>query len=396
MKKTEPMPSIQIEKMVFGGLGLGHTALQTVFVSDVLAGETVKPGIIQKRAGCLFAAPEHIINPSPDRLKPFCPFATAGPQRCGGCDWQHIRYDRQVSLKREIFLECLSRIGKIKTMPGIEVFSSPEKNYRHRARFQIDYAKKHIGFFRRDSNRVVDIDQCPLLTDSLNDFLKNMRSALQTIPEGCTQINAIAGASGIVASSPIIPSLSENHTEIKTAGLNFRVAGNSFFQQNVFLLDALGSWAADKIGGTRCVDLYGGVGFFSMFLGRQFAQGLLIEESESQVQLARENFQSNNVENVEATACRVENFFAGKNQPLLPDDCVIVDPPRTGLPDMVRKYLGKASPALIVYISCNPSTQARDLNHLVNSCGYKIVHAALFDLYPHTSHMETGIILRKE
>jgi 23S rRNA (uracil1939-C5)-methyltransferase len=385
-----------VEKLVTGGAGLSHVDNRPVFITDVLPGEKVEIRIHSKKAKCFFAVPEKIIEPSPFRVAPFCKYCLPdAPFRCGGCDWQHITHDQQLKFKKEIIKDCFKRIGKIENLPEIELFASPEKAYRHRTQLQIDKTQNKIGFFKSESNDVVDIDSCPVLVEPLNRFLTAIRSSPASVPANCARIQAIAGSNGSIASFPAVPGISCETTGIEAGGKQFAVDGNCFFQQNVFLLQPLGTWAAGKCSGNRLVDLFGGIGFFGVFLGGKFKKVSLIDFIDSQVKRAQENFRANGIDNGEFHCVAAERSFSGKSFALARDDCLVVDPPRTGLNDAIINGIDQAKPASVVYISCNPSTQARDVGILEKKCGYRISHAAMFDLYPQTSHIETEIILSR-
>jgi 23S rRNA (uracil1939-C5)-methyltransferase len=385
---------IKAEVAVAGGLCLGHAEGRTIFLSGLIPGETAEVEVVAERAGHLFARPVRIIEPSPDRREPFCPYRLSDiNHQCGGCDWQHIAYDRQQLLKREIFLDCLRRIGKISGNIEIELFESPDRNYRHRAQFKIDHAHRAIGFYCSESHDVVSIDACPVLTEPLNKFITAVHRQFSGIPEKTREIKAIGGDNDQIATSPVLPEISSPSTTVRAGRFSFEIGGDGFFQQNRFLLETMGTWAEAGFAGDHCIDLFGGCGFFSVFLSDRFARGTLIEQDFALVALARSNFALNGINHFSAEAMTAEQFFGAKTVLIGRGDCVVIDPPRTGLSPSVRSGLAAAHPRQILYISCDPATQARDLNFLLKNAGYRIKRAALFDLYPHTHHIETGILL---
>lgn len=382
------MPTtLTIDKVVHGGLGLAHGDNGVVFVSDAIPGETVSAEVVGKKARCDFARPVDILAPSPDRREPFCPHAG----RCGGCDWQHIVYDRQVVLKCEIFSECLMRQGRLTDIPDIDVITAEETRYRLRAQFKTDPDNAVAGFFQRGTNVLEPISSCPLLVEPLDRFLESLGPSVAG--GSITQVKALCGDDGTIASSPAIDGLSGSETTITVGGHPFSVRGDSFFQNNARLLEQFGCWAADKVVGRHAVDLYGGAGFFSVMLGSCFEEMTLVELEPSLVELAQRNADANQVRGFSTRCAAAEEFLSS---PLSQGtDCLIVDPPRQGLTRFVTDRVGTAAPATILYVSCDPATQARDIGRLVNHHGYRMTHAALFDLYPNTHHVETAIVMAK-
>jgi 23S rRNA (uracil1939-C5)-methyltransferase len=382
---------LRIEKLVFGGDGLARCDGQIHFVSDVLPGETVAAEIIGSKAKCLLARPVEILEPSPDRVTPFCPHA----HTCGGCGWQHIRYERQASLKKEIFLDCLRRIGKIAAAPGVQVLTGPPTGYRHRAQIKVDVRARTAGFYKALSNDVVPIDSCPLLVPALDRFLHDLPAHSGDLPADTRQVKAVAGDDDTVAADPVVPGISQPATTVTCAGHRFKVGGTTFFQQNRPLLEALGTWGRDTLTGGNFLDLYGGGGFFSVLHGDRFGSGALVESDEDAAKLAAENLAANGMGLIAAKGDTTEQFLKGAIARNEAYNCVIVDPPRAGLTPAAREGITRLKPAMILYISCDPSTQARDAGYFLNTVGYGIRCAALFDLYPQTYHMETALLLER-
>lgn len=384
-------PVLTIEKLVHGGMGLARTDRGVVLVSDVAPGEKVRAIPDGTAGGQPCARPIEIVEPAACRRKPACEhFGT-----CGGCDWLHIAYEAQLSIKQGIFIECLERIGKLSVEHECEVFPSPEFEYRQRCQFKIEHRPPRAGFYKRKSQSVVSTACCPLLVPQLNTLLEALQSLVGALPPDAEQIKAIAGSNGAVASSPLLKNLTAGSAILRLGGHSFIVTGDSFFQGNRFLSEKLGQWPLDALEGDYCADLFGGVGFFSIFLGKRFTRGILIDNITAQVKLARMNLRNNGVNHFSALAQSVEDFLFCATRSPEPIDCVIADPPRTGLSKKAREALQKLSPRMIFSVSCNPSTHARDLGFFINTCGYRMVKIALFDLYPNTHHIETAVVLKK-
>jgi len=327
-----------------------------------------------------------VIDPSSDRRKPPCPLSGV----CGGCDWLFIDYPRQVNLKKEIFLESMGRIGKLSALPAPETVPSPEFGYRRRAQFKIDDARK-IGFFKRETNNVVAVNCCPLLTEPVNALLARCAAEPAMIPEGVHNIRIIGGDRA-VASHPVIPGLTATTVTISCGTRSFDVGGGDFFQGNRFLLESMGMWVASRCEGATLADLYGGVGFFSLMAAGTFGKGWLIESAGEMVRRAQENYRRNGVIIIDAVAAQAEMMTAYLPPRL---DVMIVDPPRPGLTWKVREAIARYAPASIIYVSCNCATQARDCGFFVNRVGYMVAATALFDCYPNTHHIESIVVLKR-
>jgi 23S rRNA (uracil1939-C5)-methyltransferase len=385
------MKQLYIEKLVHGGLGLARTDQGITFVSDVLPGEKVEALLNSQQAGQQFATPVTIAEPSLHRRKPPC----AHFGICGGCDWLFGDYEVQLSSKKEIFIECLTRIGKCSSLPAFDVFPSPEFGYRRRVQFKINTKQNAIGFYKRNTREVVPIRHCPLLMPGLNALLADSEEIIQCLPSAVVQMKCIEGVQQRVASFPVIIDRTFASTEIRVGNYAFMVSGDGFFQGNAFLCEKLGTWGKDIVKGDYFVDLYGGVGFFSIMLHHRFKKGIIIDTIESQIDCARRNLRNNGILHITAQADSAENFLSkcSESGPFI--DCLFVDPPRPGLTRRVRECIVHCKPSTIFYVSCNPSTQARDIGFFISNNGYSIEKMALFDLYPNTHHMETIVVLRR-
>jgi len=383
-----PTDTLRIEKLVFGGYGLGRDGSGVVLIPGVAAGEVVEFEEDGVKGGARIGRVVRIVEPSPHRREPPCPYAG----ECGGCDWLYLSYDEQVRCKRDILIDCLTRIGKIDFPHDIEVLTADEFGYRIRAQVKVDYGNKVAGFFRKRTNDVVRVDRCPLLDERLNGVLAglNERAGVERSRDAVGVRNVKILVGDRAASSPVINGLTDATTEINVSGIKFVADGGSFFQSNGFLLERLGHWANGLLGGGFCLDLYGGIGFFSLMSADDFEEIVLVENVVKQVSAAERNFSINAKKHIRAVLADVERVgslreLTSKRRP----DCVIVDPPRPGLVKAMRKWLIDTAPNYILYVSCNPSTFARDAGALVRG-GYKLTKLALFDLYPNTHHIETA------
>ena len=385
------MKQLHIEKLVHGGLGLARTDQGITFISDVLPGENVEALLISQQAGQQYAIPVTIVEPSLHRRKPPC----AHFGICGGCDWLFGDYEVQLSSKKEIFIECLTRIGKCSSFPAFDVFPSSEFGYRRRVQFKINTKQNAIGFYKRKTREVVPILHCPLLLPGLNTLLSDPGEIIQRLPPAFVQMKCIEGSQQCVASFPVIIDRTFAYAKIHVGNHSFMVPGDGFFQGNALLCEKLGTWGKNIVNGDYLVDLYGGVGFFSIMLHQCVKNGIIIDTVESQIDCARQNLRNNHIAHIIARTQSAELFLSecALSGPSI--DCLIVDPPRTGLTRRVREGIVYCKPSTIFYISCNPATQARDIGFFISNGGYSIEKMALFDLYPNTHHMETIVALRR-
>lgn len=379
---------IKIEKLIFGGMALARVDGKALFVEGGLPGEIVRAELSGKKGGVDYYNVSDIIGKSEKRRDPNCQYYGI----CGGCDWLHVDYSEQLKSKEEIFKEQLQRVGKISEFPEIEIFKAKEYGYRIRAQIKVDQTNNSLGFFKKGSNDIVDISNCPLLSNSLNEILKNKENVLLSVDDDTKQIKLLDSGEQII-SFPVIDGFTEPNGIKRVDDKEFMISGKNFFQSNQFLLSDMGNWVKKNAEGKTFIDMYGGLGFFSVFVGDRFENGILVESDRKMVKAATKNFKRNSLKNIKALALSSEKFFSSRQAQSA--DCIIVDPPRPGLTKKVRLALGELLPRQIIYISCNPSTQARDIGFLVNHRDYKIKAAALFDLYPNTHHMETGLILER-
>lgn len=379
------MTELTADKMLSDGFAMARTDKGIVFVEGLLPGET---GIVErngKKGGIPFFKTTEVTTASEHRREPVCDKFG----RCGGCNWLHMDYNFQVESKREILFDLMSRVGKIQDFPEPEIFTADEYAYRQRVQFKIDAKYGAVGFFQRNSNTVVSIDHCPLLTEPLNDLLKDKKAILSA--KGKKRgVMVLDTGNGLLA-SPSIDEKTEFCGNMKAGEFTFQLQGNSFFQSNRYLTETMGSWCFEDLQGDRLLDLFGGVGLFSLFHGKKFRETVLVEQSQAMAESAEKGFRANGLNTGSALGMKSEAFFKSRHAKNF--DTVIVDPPRTGLTPEVLDGVVTIAPKQILYISCNPATQARDLGYWVNKKGYKIAKTAIFDLYPNSSHMETGVLL---
>lgn len=387
----------------YGGYSIARDG-KIVFIRGAIPGEVVEVNIVEKKRDYSVASVVTVVEPSEDRVEPICPvFGT-----CGGCQLQYISYARQLKMKGEILVDSLSRLGGIETEPG-EAFSDSQWHYRHRAQFKVS-RQGVVGFFRESTREVVDFNECPLLVHEINEVLPKIKDAVpmenlreihiaagdcltgllrgdEYDQEACVRIME-AGMSG--ASFNDAHALGREYVTLDIGGLKYSVSPWAFFQAHWglnrrvvdFIMNAL-----QPVEGQRILDLYAGAGNFSLPLAVHAGQVVAVEENRHAVDDAARNLELNDIKNCSIVRSSAEKYkFKGKF------DVIILDPPRPGLTsEVARKVLDHGAPR-IVYVSCNPSTLARDLKKMKDKYDVESVHQ--IDFFPNTFHIEAAAFLR--
>lgn len=376
---------ISVARIVPRGLGIGFGKKLTVFVPLTAAGDEVRVRLNEVKGKIAFGEAVEILKPSPDRVKPPCQYFGS----CGGCDFQQMSYEKQLGARLGILADALHRIGKIDFENAIGMIGSPEPfGYRSRAQWHIDTKKKKIGYFKRGSHEVIDIRECPILVPKLNETLAELRDTVDwdSFWDEKVEIEAAAGDKGqvsIYGKELIEPTEEINCT---VAGEKYFYSARSFFQGNRFLVERLVETAMPLAGGEKALDLYCGVGLFSLPLARGFGEVTGVEANESAVDLAEKNAAHAGLENISFVREGVDKFVAEGNAKGY--DLILLDPPRSGADIETIRNLAAARAKHISYVSCDPSILARDLRIFVDA-GYEIQSLTALDLFPQTHHVET-------
>lgn len=403
--KMETM-DVEVERIVPGGLGLAHAEGLTIFVSLAAPGDVVRVRLERTRGKVAFASIVEILKPSPFRVEPPCPYFG----RCGGCDFQQLNYETQLATKVDIIRDCLHRIARIDPVPHIEMHSSPQQwHYRARANWQFDPRAQAFGYFERSSHRVCDVAECGVLVPDLEATLEKLRAGIKSgsleMPAG--DIDAVAGDES-VSVNPEFVGFSARDVSRKIGAETYYFNANAFFQTNHELLDSLVREATRDAQGETAIDLYCGVGLFTLPLARRFKQVTGVESNRISAESARRNLENAQLTNARVVAARVDDWLHGNsdrrhNTPSVKPthathttrdpDFLLLDPPRTGAEPAVIEGILSLKPKRISYVSCDPATLARDLKPLLAE-GYSLDSIAAFDMFPQTHHVETIVRLR--
>jgi len=387
---------VEIERILPGGVGLAHAQGRTLFVSLAAPGDKLRVQLdrISGRVG--FASIKEIIKPSPVRVEPPCPYFG----RCGGCDFQQMNYQAQLDAKIEIIRDCLQRIGGMKGgMKGadeIVIHASPKPwHYRARAKWQFDPAKGSLGYFERASHRVCDVEYCAVLVPELQQALEGLREKIRdnSFPSHHTEIEGIAGDRG-VSLFPEPDASKSDELSWRIGDESYRLSAQAFFQINIELLEQLIAHVTGNRSGRMAVDLYCGVGLFTLPLARKFDQVIGIESNATAARLAWRNLENAELSNGLIVSSRVTEGLVAHRASLDSVDFLLLDPPRSGVEPGVIDEIQRIGPRQICYVSCDPATLARDLKKLCDG-GYSLDSIAAFDMFPPTHHVETVVHLAR-
>ena len=403
-----PTFDIKLEKLTYGGEAMGRLPDgRAVFVPFGLPGETVRLHLVQDKQSFARGELLEVLTASAERIDPKCKHFG----RCGGCHYQNLPYEKQLQAKTEILRDQLQRIGKIESPPVKEMVASPlEWNYRNHVQFHLT-AEGKIGFVNSKGNSTLPIEECHLPETGINSFwpqlqfesnkdiervslrmgqdeelLVVLESESPETPE--LEVEADVSIVHLFDEHPIVI-VGQDYLTIQILEKVFHVSAVSFFQVNTKMAEKMIEHLLAKIPvslSTTLLDVYCGVGLFSKFFASKCKLVIGIESSES----ACADFEINldefdNVELYEGTA---EEILPGLIGRLDSSTCVIVDPPRAGIEKQTLDALINIKPQVIAYVSCDPSTLARDAARLIHG-GYRLVEVTPFDLFPQTYHIES-------
>lgn len=408
---------------------MGHADGVAVFVPFVAPGETVAVRLDAQKKKFARGRVEKFVEMSPARVAARCPYFT----RCGGCHYQHLPYEAQLGYKKEILLETLSRLGGVRWAGPVEVHASPAFGYRNRAQWKVRQTRGDaaaIGYLEAGSQTLCAVEQCPILSPRLEDTLARLRGVLERreIPAALAELEAFADGEderillsasfsnlgGKTAQAlggrlreavPAIESLllhdgSHDRFELLGPGYlryrvgerRYRVGHLSFFQVNRFLVETLARRTTMDARGRLALDLYAGVGLFSLPLAEGFERVVAVEGNPAATRDLEDNVRAaaGRSGEIEVRTEDAEDFLPRWSER---PELILLDPPRAGLPDAVRATLAAVGAAEIRYVSCDPATLARDLKGLCEM--YDVAGVELFDLFPQSFHLETLVRLRR-
>jgi 23S rRNA (uracil1939-C5)-methyltransferase len=355
---------LRIENIAFGGKGVGREQGKAVFVPYTIEGELVSAEIVREKKQFAEAELVEVEENSEHRVAPGCPYFG----RCGGCAYQHIDYEHQLAIKWRQVRDVLRRIGKLKDVPIRPIIPSPQQ-YKYRNRITVHVQDGVIGFFRRDTHQLIDIERCPISCDEVNRALAQLR---------------------------VQPHVRDGHYTLRATS-----EPRVFSQTNDEVANALRDLIAGLVPPNQelLIDAYCGAGFFTKALLDKFERVIGIDWDKFAIAAAKENAAEKETYiagDVEEELSRSDGFLAVEAGMRRLEShrswTLIVDPPATGLSANVRKAIVDLVPATLIYVSCNPPTLARDLKELQER--FAIDCVTPLDMFPQTAEIEVTAHLR--
>ena len=380
----------EIRAVAFGGDGLARVDGFVVFVPFTLDGDIVEIQIREVKKKFFRGRLRKILTPSVHRASPPCPYFG----KCGGCQYQHVDYDKQLEIKMQQVIDAFERVGGLKSPPVGRIIPSPRTyGYRGKGEYHIQpMAGKNpvIGFLDVSGRRLVDIERCEIMDESINEscaaFRRNMAEA-----------DIRPGESRLILWSQENEDTDEAVDRVRRTvkGRVFTVPRDGFFQANRALVEAL----VDEVirlsalsKADRVIECYCGSGLFSAFIAERCGVFTGVEIDEAAVECARENLKG----------LSNSTFFCGDVKDILqgdffrdePVDVIVMDPPRTGCEKDVLRVIATMAPRKLVYVACDPVTQARDVAFFVQE-GYELKTIQPLDMFPQTKHIEAVALLER-
>lgn len=404
---TDNTFELELTEMVHGGQALGRHAGRVIFTRYTIPGERILARLTDDRERFAFAESVTLLASSPHRVEPVCPHF--GPGRCGGCHFQHIDYAAQPGFKRDVVIDQMTRIGGIANPVVHPTIASPDPwAYRTHATLHAN-AEGQLCFVGTDDATLVPIEECHIIRPELLDLLDTLD--LQDIPElervrlqvGSDpddlmviistrddevpelEVDLPVSINFLLSDNEPVNLIGSSTVQYTVRGRQFRVTAGGFFQVNLPQTATLVDLVLDRLnlqGNEAVLDLYSGVGLFTAFIAERASLVTAIESYPPAVTDADVNLAD--LDNVDLIEGSVEDVL-----PLLSEqyDAVVLDPPRTGLDPHALDALADLAAARIVYVSCEPSTLARDAKRLARK-GYRLVDVQPVDMFPQTFHIE--------
>ncbi|TXH67275.1 MAG: 23S rRNA (uracil(1939)-C(5))-methyltransferase RlmD [Thiothrix sp.] len=434
--QNSPLVEAQIESLTLEGKGVARVEGKTVFIEGALPQEKVAFRYTSYKANYDEGRVENVLVASPDRVEPKCSHFAI----CGGCSWQHISLEAQIRYKQQILLENLQHIGKVQPATVLEPLTADGWGYRRKARLGARWVRKKqlalVGFREKTGGLIAEISRCEIMhslvgeritalqalvtsldaretlpqievaigddevvalvvrhmeplseadLSKLQNFAREFQFELYLQPAGPQTVHKVVGERELYYAHP------QFATRVRFEPLDFIQVNQSLNRKMVIrALDLLEVQPSDTV-----LDLFCGLGNFTLPLARQAAQVIGVEGDQAMVERARAAAQANGLYNTDYYACNLMAEDLSKEPWLKRSyDRILLDPPRAGAKEVIP-HLGKLKAKRIVYVSCDPATLARDAGELVNTQGYKLMGAGVMDMFPHTAHVESIAVFER-
>ena len=387
-KKKMDKREIDIYALAYGGQGIGKIDGKVCFVEGALPGEKVRFAVRENKKSFMRGAVLEVLTPSKDRIEPACPYYG----ECGGCQYQHVNYEKELTLKAQQVSDIMSRIGGIKDFEYGPVLPS-SACYGYRASITMHRSKTCYGYFSKDNKTIIEIDKCPLANHAIN----------HKIPE----LFAISKKQDITVKSDSSGNIHiSNHPGDRFyvdnfSGSDITFSPLAFSQANPYIASSMVKWLRESIGQQKdnvLFDLFCGVGLFGILLRDLFDKVIGVDNSSIAIDCAVHTKKSLSAENIK--------FYCSDANRAFPDFCnkmkksaglVILDPPRSGINSTLAEYLACVENVeCIYYISCDPATLARDSRIIAQKNKWKLIKLSCFDMFARTKHIETIAVFKRQ
>lgn len=430
-KSTQPQRiEFTVDSLDHHCVGIGRHQGKAIFIEGALPGEQVKARILDDKKQYAHAALQQVVTPAANRIAPFCNHY----RECGGCNAQHLGEADQQAAKEAGLVSLFERLGQIKAPVLEPVLTGESRAYRRVCRLAIKFDKNgrctRVGFRRRQSNDLVEIEGCPVLAEPLSALIAPLRECLNRLKsqrelghaeliqaeQGIMMLLrhtgrpneadrallvAFAKSQGIdlylqAADERIEPLHQVFQPSYSLDGLSLAFAPGDFIQVNGPINQSMVAQALAWLGASKddkVLDLFCGIGNFTLPLARQAREVVGVEGDLAMVAHAEENARRNGIDNARFYKADLSGDIVGMSWAREGFDLVLLDPARPGALE-VMGHVVKLSPKRVVYVSCNPVTLARDSQVLVKG-GYRLVRLGMLDMFPHTGHLESMALFER-
>ncbi len=435
-KLPEDPVKVTIESFTHDGRGVAHVDGKAIFIDEALPGEELEFIYTDSRKDYAEGKVDTLLTQSPDRGEAACPHFG----RCGGCSFQHVKDEQQIFIKQGLLAEQFQRIGKVNITEFWEPIKGPYWGYRRKARMGVKYVPKKgrvlVGFRERRNQFLAEIESCPVMHPIVGEKLMDLSAMIGqlSIKDKIPQIEVAIGDEDCVLAFRVLEPATYEDKEIMRAfghqhhmsmclqskgpdtikpiedepeailtyslpdqGITFRFKPAMFTQVNYEINRQMINRVMQEMDFNeqdQVLDLFCGLGNFTLPIATKAGHVVGIEGDQPLVNHAKENALLNNITNVEFYAADLSKDVSDHAWAKQKYNKIMLDPSRAGASEVLY-HLDKWNPELVMYISCNPSTLARDAGILVNELGYTLVKAGVMDMFPQTGHVESIALFKK-
>lgn len=409
------IPKIKIEKIVSDGRGIGRFEGKVFFVNKVIPDEIVEVKPINEKKNFTEGEIVSIVKKSPYRINPPCKYF----KNCGGCSFQHIDYKYHKVIKTQILKELLKMNSKINYDDGIEFIESIPFFYRNKITLRVN--EKGLTLLKEKSNEFVNVDSCQIVNEKINEVIDNI-NRMNLYANNVKKVSIRLSKAGKILLTFYTDLIDLSHSSLFFESLNvdnliiflkngkpiylkgkgelinlvdeniFHFSHSNFFQVNDFISEKLYSYLHSVLkGGETLLDLFSGIGIYSIIFNRLFKKIYSVEDNQSSVHFQRKNIKENKINNISVINRFIDSSFELEKDIFF--DTVIIDPPREGVDKIFLKSLLQKIKNQLIYISCDPATLTRDINIIKEE--FFIREIKIFDMFPQTRHFETVVIFER-